>query len=126
MKIVSIVIMVFIVLGGVIFIIAGGKRTNVILHSFSISKDGTNITLHIEIAGSVGYTRKLKVKQSGNSKYVTFYSTYGINMPIGAKDTFKIELNPSCEEIYFYEGNGEYRLVLQKDKNTNEWRIESK
>ncbi|WP_313152571.1 hypothetical protein [Lacrimispora sp.] len=27
----------------------------------------------------------------------------------------------SCDEIYFYSGNGEYKLKLQKNSETNEW-----
>lgn len=105
--------------------LAGGfrKRTDVVLRDYSISKDGKIMTLNIDIASSAGYARDLKVKQGGDNKYITFYSTFGfLNSKIGAKNEYQIELNPSCTEIYFYKGDGGYNLVLQKDEATNEWK----
>ena len=107
----------------IILIITGGKRTDVVLKDFSISNDGTKITLNTMVTGSAGYTRKLKIKQGGDNKYITFYSTYGINSNLGAKSIFEVELDPFCREIYFYKGDGGYKLVLKKDTNTNQWGI---
>ena len=107
----------------IILIITGGKRTDVVLKDFLVSKDGTKITLHTMVTGSAGYTRKLKIKQGGDNKYITFYSTYGINSNLGAKSIFEVELDPFCREIYFYKGDGGYKLVLKKDTNTNQWGI---
>lgn len=118
-KVISIISFLIIAIG-ILFIFTGGKRTDVVLRDFEISEDGTKITLRTMVTSSAGYTRKLKVKQGGDNKYITFYSTYGINNSIGAKDKFEIEINPSCEEIYFYAGDYGYRLVLQKEEN--EWK----
>lgn len=104
-----------------LFIISGGKRTDVALKDFNLSEDGNKITLNTIVASSTGYIRTLKVKQGGDNKYITFYSTFGINNPIGAKDSFEIDLNSSCDEIYFYKGDGGYKLVLQKENK--EWKL---
>ena len=105
--------------------VAGGfrKRTDVVLTNYSISEDGKIMTLNITITSSIGYARDLKVKQGGENKYITFYSTFGFfNSKIGAKSEYEIELNPYCNEIYFYKGDGGYNLVLKKDESTNEWK----
>lgn len=61
---------------------------------------------------AIGYARDFKVKQGGDRNYITFYSTFGFfNSKIGAKNEYQIELNPSCTEIYFYKGDGGYKLV---------------
>lgn len=105
-------------------IILGGfkKRTDVTLVDYSLSEDGTKMQLNVTVENSIGYIRNLKVKQGGDNKYITFYSTFGIlNSKIGAKTKYEIELNPTCEEIYFYKGDGGYNLVLKKNTITNQW-----
>ena len=96
-----IIVTVIIILIFAIFIITGFKeRTDVFLTDYSVSEDGTKITLNVSISSSMGYTRGLKVKQGGDNKYITFYSTFGgFNSKIGAKNKFEIELNASCTEI---------------------------
>lgn len=107
----------------IFLILTGGKRADVVLEKFSVMEDGTKLQLHTTLASSMGYTRKIKVKQIGDNLYLTFYSTFGFNNAIGAKNEFEVTLNPSCEEIYFDKGNGEYKLVLQKNVETNEWEM---
>lgn len=80
--------------------------------------------LNIAITSSIRNIRDLKMKQGGDNKYITFYSAFGLfNNKFGTKSEFEIELNPSCTEIYFYKGDGEYKLVLRKDEITNKWRL---
>ena len=45
---------------------------------------------------------------------VDFYSTFGINNPVGAEDTFVIPLKPDSENIFFNRGN-DYYAALAKD-----------
>nr|WP_246582760.1 hypothetical protein [Clostridium mobile] len=104
-----------------LFLSTGGKITGIMLTDYSISEDGNVMTLEVGVASSIGYIRTFKASEDGNKKYITFYSTYGLNSNIGAKDEFQVELHPSCDEIYFYRGNGEYKLKLQKNSGTNEW-----
>ena len=107
----------------VLFFVEGlKKRTDVILKDYSVIENEKMIKLNITITSSMGYARDLKVKQSGDNKYITFYSTFGfLNSKIGAKSEYEIELNPSYTKIYFFVGDGEYKLVLKKDESTNEW-----
>ena len=80
--------------------------------------------LNIAISSSIGNARALEIKQGEYNKYITFYSAFGLlNGKFGAKSEFEIELNPSCTEIYFYKGDGEYKLILQKDETTDEWKL---
>lgn len=104
-------------------IVTGGKRADVVLLDFSVAEDGTKLQLHTTLASSMGYTRKIKVKQIGDNLYLTFYSTFGFNNAIGAKNEFEVTLNSSCREIYFDKGDGEYKLVLQKNVETNAWEM---
>ena len=39
---------------------------------------------------------------------VDFYSTFGINNPVGAEDTFVIPLKPDSENILFNRGDNYY------------------
>ncbi len=80
--------------------------------------------LNIAISSSIGNARALEIKQGEYNKYITFYSAFGfLNSKFGAKSEYEIELNPSCSEIFFYKGDGEFKLVLQKDETTKEWRL---
>lgn len=124
-KIIMALMILFIVIIMILFF-AGGlkKRTDVVLTSYSISENGTKMKLNIIISSSVGNARALEIEQREDNKYITFYSAFGfLNSKFGAKSEYEIELNPSCAEIYFYKGNGEYKLVLQKNETTNEWRL---
>ncbi len=120
-KIGVIALLSIIIVVGLLFLSTGGKITNVILTDYSISEDGKVMTLKVAVMSSMGYIRTLKASEEGNTKRITFYSTYGLNSDLGAKNEFQVELNPSCNEIYFYNGKGEYMLILQKNSKTNEW-----
>ena len=115
MKILVAAAAVLIVLA-VCFLILGGKRDDVMLEDFSVSADGSEMTLKAGIAGSAGYLRKAKVRYDDEYKtvLVDFYSTFGINNPVGAEDTFVIPLKPDSENILFNRGN-DYYAALAKD-----------
>lgn len=114
-----IIVVILIIFAGILS--TGGKRADIMLNAYSISEDGSVMTVKVGVASSMGYVRTMKVKQKNDNKYITFYSTYGLNSNFLANDEFEIELTPDCEEIYFYNGDGEYKLVLLKNKETNEW-----
>ena len=115
MKILVAAAAVLIVLA-VCFLILGGKRDDVMIEDFSVSADGSEMTLKAGIAGSAGYLRKAKVRYDDEYKtvMVDFYSTFGINNPVGAEDTFVIPLKPDSENILFNRGN-DYYAALAKD-----------
>lgn len=113
------VLLVLIALVG-LFFSTGGKRGDVFLQSYSISEDGKIAKLKVGVSSSAGYVRKMKVEEDGNNQYVTFYSTFGINQKLGAKEEFELALNPDCDKIYFDQGKDHVQLVLQKNAE-NEW-----
>ena len=106
-----------------LFISTGGTRNDVFLHKFEVSEDGKVMTINVGVTSSAGYIRKMKQTSGSMNPYLTFYSTFGINSKLGAKDTFQINLDENMDEIYFYKGGGGYVKVLEKDKTTGEWQI---
>ena len=118
---VGIVIFVIILIGGFI-LVTGGARTDVVLGGYDLSADGKTMTLKVGVSSSAGYIRKMKRTSGSMNYYLTFYSTFGINSKLGAKNTFEIELDENVDEIYFYTGNKGYKLVLIKDSVTQEWK----
>lgn len=107
---------------GVIFISSGLKtRTDVGLLDFSVSEDGKELTLDIGVFGSIGYVRSIKPEKVNNALYCSFYSTFGLNCNIGAKQSFKVNLDESISQVYFDRGNGIGELVLKKDKGSGDW-----
>lgn len=114
-------VIVIVILGISLFLSTGNARTDVYLKDFEISADGQTMTLKIGVSGSSGYVRKIKRTSGSTNGYYTFYSTYGVNSKVGAKDSFEIELDKDADEIYFYTGDNGYKLVLTKHKVTQEW-----
>lgn len=104
----------------VIILATGGARTDVHLKDYEVSENGEKMTLKVGVSSSAGYVRKMKRTSGSMNYYFTFYSTFGINSKLGAKDTFEIELDSNVDEIYFYTGNKGYKKVLQKNEN-GEW-----
>lgn len=122
----KVIIFLVVIFAFIILVLLGGlkKRTDVTLIDYSVIEEGKKMKLYVEITSSTGYLRNLKVKQVGDNEYITFYSTFGFfNSKFGAKNEYEIKLNQSCNQIYFYKGDGEYELFLQKDEITNEWKI---
>lgn len=114
---------VVVVIIGALFISTGSARTDVVVNSFDISPDEKTMTMQVGVTSSMGYIRDMKQTSGSMNPYLTFYSTFGINSKLGAKDEFEIELDENMDEIYFYTGNGGYKKVLEKDKGTGHWQI---
>ena len=110
------VVMIVILTAAMGFLCLGGRRDDVMIEDFSVSADGSEMTLKAGIAGSAGYLRKVKVRYDDEYKtvLVDFYSTFGINNPVGAEDTFVIPLKPDSENILFNREN-DYYAALAKD-----------
>lgn len=121
------VLLVFLigVLTGILFILPGfQKRTDVYLQDFSVSGDGSAITVQTFTTGSMGYIRAMEAKQIGNEIHCSFYRTFGgLNSGFGAKSRFEIRLEglaSSAESIYF-DRAGLDQLVLERDAGTGVW-----
>ena len=119
-KIILGVVLVIILIGGFI-LLTGNARTDVVLGGYDLSDDGKTMTLKVGVSSSAGYIRKMKRTSGSMNYYLTFYSTFGINSKLGAKNTFEIELDENVDEIYFYTGNKGYKLVLVKNPATQGW-----
>ena len=118
------VIVILAVLVALFFVGTGfQKRMDVILVDYSVSEDGTEITLDVGIPTSTGYIRGFKDNGGGvKPHYLTFFSTFGgINSPIGAEHSFQLELTSDDTEIYFNRPEGGYELILVKDEETGQW-----
>ena len=110
------VVMIVILTAAMGFLCLGGRRDDVMIEDFSVSADGSEMTLKAGIAGSAGYLRKAKVRYDDEYKtvLVDFYSTFGINNPVGAEDTFVIPLKPDSENILFNRGNDYYAAFAKE------------
>lgn len=104
------VVMIVILTAAMGFLCLGGRRDDVMIEDFSVSADGSEMTVHAGVFSSAGYLRKAKVRYDDEYKtvLVDFYSTFGINNPVGAEDTFVIPLKPDSENILFNRGNDYY------------------
>lgn len=109
------VVMIVILTAAMGFLCLGGKRDDVMIEDFSVSADGSEMTVHAGVFSSAGYLRKAKVRYDDEYKtvLVDFYSTFGINNPVGAEDTFVIPLKPDSENILFNRGNDYYAALAK-------------
>lgn len=123
-KKIFLIIAVIVVLMLLMFICTGfRKRTDVVLFDYSVSEDGSEISLEIQVSSSMGYIRGFKDKGGGvKPHYLTFYSTFGgLNSSFGSINEIELELSRDNTEIYFNRPGGGYELVLMKDIATDEW-----
>ena len=122
-KVIIGIVIVILVAFVALFLSTGGARTDVHLRNYQVSQDGKTMTITVDLASSAGYVRDMKQTNNNGDYYLTFYSTFGINSRLGAKDTFTLELDSNVDEIYFFKGESEYAPVLQKEQNTGKWYI---
>ena len=121
-KKVTIGIIVAVVLCGGYFIGSGFLRNgSVYMDGYSISGDGREITLDIDVAASRGYIRKAAVSQQyGGKLYIDCYSAFGgINGRIGAKNSFTLPLDADTTMIGIYRNENCYEEILHKDADGN-------
>lgn len=121
----ALIVLVLLALLCIIYFLGSGyiKRADVALLDYSVSEDGTEITLKTTILSSMGYTRGFKDNGGGvKPHYLTFYSTFGgLNSSFGAKDEHILAIDAGDSEIYFSIPDDGYQLVLKKDEETGEW-----
>ena len=71
------------------FLIGTGfmKNPNAVLGEYTVSEDGSEITLSVRVWTSMGYIRDFKDNGGGiKPHYLTFYSTFGgLNSSLGSK-----------------------------------------
>ena len=119
-------ILVFIIIVGILafYFVGSGfqKQGNAYISDFSVSEDGTEITIKMHVSNSVGYIRKVSEhQQAGERLYLDCYSAFGgISGSIGAKDEFKIKVSEETKVIALYRNANCYEEVLKKNE-LNEW-----
>lgn len=109
------------IIGGGLFLLTSKVRTDVYLKDFEVQKDGKTMILKVGISNSTGYVRKMQKVSDELDHCYSFYSTFGINSKLGAKDTFEIELDENDNKIYFYDEDKSCKLVLVKNSATQKW-----
>ena len=95
------------------------KQGNAYIADYSVSEDGTEMTITVGVSTSVGYIRKVSEhQQQGGKLYLDCYSAFGgLNGSIGAKREYVILLDADTEMIALYRFSDCYESVLQKDEN---------
>ena len=75
------------VFAGVLFVLPGfQRRTDVYLQDFSVSEDGSAVTVQTFTTGSMGYIRAMEAKQIGDEIHCSFYRCLGgLNSSLGAE-----------------------------------------
>lgn len=122
-KCLSLIVIFLIVAVGTFFVSSGFEtRTDVYLQDFSVSEDGSVITIKTLLSGSMGYIRAIKTKTVNDAIYCSFYCAFGgLNSGIGSKNRFEILLDETSAKIYFDRGKETADLVLEKDAAANVW-----
>lgn len=116
-KAIAVAVLCCIVLLGVALCIKGGERTDVALLDYEVTEEG--ILIRTGIMSSAGYVRSMSVKEENGEAVVTFYSTFGLNNPVGSKNEFLLEVGSDCESVLFKSGQNSFRQVLGKDEYGN-------
>ena len=92
---------------------------------YTVSADGTEITLELAVSDGLGALRKAAVsQQQGGKLYVDCYRAFGgFHGTIGAKDRFTLPLAADTESIALYRNENAYQTVLEKDAAGNWLRV---
>lgn len=102
------------------YIIGTGFLNNesVFIEEFTVSDDGSEMTIKAGVASSVGYIRSVSSHTEGNTICLDFKNAFGgINGSIGAKNEYSLKLDCDATGISVYRGNNVYVQVLEKDEN---------
>lgn len=95
------------------------KLSSAYILNYEVAEDGSQMTVRIINASSIGFVRKAVVrKQQDETLYVDCYHAFGgLNGKIGACDTFTFSLDASVTKIALYRNANYYEVVLEKDEN---------
>lgn len=120
-KIVLMIIAAAVILSAGCYFIGSGffRLTDVFIEDYSVSADGTVMTVKIAAAGSVGHVRKITVRKGEDGVlYMDCRSAFGgINGSLGAKDVFTVPLDEKTEAIAILRDADRYENVLRKDES---------
>ena len=116
-RIVAIVLTIVVALAGLYLIAPGfAKQGNAYIADYSVSEDGTEMTITVGVSTSIGYVRKVSEhQQHGGKLYLDCYSAFGgINGSWGAKNEYTIQLDDDTEMIAIYRSPDCYDPVLKQ------------
>ena len=115
-----IVLAIIVALAG-LYVIAPGftKQGNAYIVDYSVSEDGTEMTITVGVSTSIGYIRKVSEhQQHGGKLYLDCYSAFGgINGSWGATSEYTIQIDEDTEMIALYRSADCYDPVLEKHAN---------
>ncbi len=97
----------------------GGARTDAAVYEPSI--EGNTLSFGTFVGSSMGYVRDCRTEYKDGGLYLKFYSTFGPNCSVCARDFFEVELPEDCTTVYVYKGAKGYLPVLEKNEETGEW-----
>jgi len=97
-------------------------RTDVFLYEYAVLPSGGAITLHVGIAGSMGYVRScVDVSDDPTRMELQFYSAFGgLNSRLGAQNVFTLPLDEAVQSLCFRDAQG-FQTVLIRDEATGMW-----
>ena len=120
----AVIVLAIIVALAALYVIAPGftKQGNAYIVDYSVSEDGTEMTITVGVSTSIGYIRKVSEhQQHGGKLYLDCYSAFGgINGSWGATSKYTIQIDEDTEMIALYRSADCYDPVLEKDAN-GEW-----
>lgn len=116
-KKIIIICILLVVISTLCFFTIGKTRNDVVLYDYKV--DSNKITIKVGVSSSAGYIRSVKETKEEDKLYLTFYSTLGINLKFGSKDTFDLDVS-DINKIYFSFDSID-KLVLEK--NDGEWTL---
>lgn len=109
---------------GYLFGIGFTKQNSVYVTDWSVSEDGSQMTLRLGVSSSIGYIRKVSVRQQGQALFLDCFRAFGgINGSLGAKSVFTIPLNDTVQSICFHRAPG-YQQVLVRNPDGS-WQLEN-
>ena len=125
MKKILICLLVLALLAAVYFFGIGfTKQDSAFVTDWSVSEDGSQMTLRLGVSSSIGYIRKVSVQQNGSSLYLDCFRAFGgINGSLGAKSEYTIPLNDSVQSICLHRAPG-YQQVLVRNSDGS-WQLEN-
>lgn len=101
------------------------RQAGATIADFAVSEDGTEMTIIVGVAQSIGYVRAVSQHQQPDGKLcLDCYSAFGgLNGSWGAKSRYTIQLDEDTKTIaVWHSGDKNYRTILEKDED-GEWKF---
>lgn len=122
----ALTLIIIIVLLGFFVVITGFmKVSDAFIGEYTVSKAGSEMTMQVGVAGSMGFIRSVLVNQQRNGVlYLDCYSAFGgLNGSIGAKGNYTIQIEEGTNVIALYRDFNTYEKILEKDSEGNWERV---